>query len=182
MFLALNKAYKSCLGASEGTLPLHPWQSVLTHLQIISLPPFTLPTCSDTIPHSTHTSFQGKGERIHVQISCITFRNGVICEEFLSCCRTECPTSWWLYLRYKQVSTLKSGNNFKNVSLARSSDGDILLVHIHKNPRSVLSAASTQSAFTHHHSIQSFLHNFKKLFSKHLLNLEKKWIMMLSDV
>lgn len=90
-FLALNKAYKSCLGASEGTLPLHPWQSVLMHLQIITLPPFTLPACSDTIPDSTRTSFQGKGERIHAQISCITFRKGVICEEFLSCCKTECP-------------------------------------------------------------------------------------------
>lgn len=109
--LALNKVYKSCLGVSEGTLPLHPWQIVLMHLKIITLPSFTLPTCSHTIPDST--SFQGKGERIHAQISCITFRSGVVCEEFLSCCRTKCPTGWWLQFRYKQIPTLKSGNNFK---------------------------------------------------------------------
>lgn len=120
--LAPNKAYKSCLGALEGTFSLHPWHSVLMHLQIITLPSFTLPTCSNTIPDSTRTSFQGKGEKMHAHVSCITFRNGVICEEFFSCCRTECPTSWWLELRYKHVSTLKSRINFKNVSLARSSD------------------------------------------------------------
>lgn len=132
------------------------------HLQKITPSSFTLPTCSDTIPDFTCTSFQGKGERIDAQISCITLRNGggfcPVAEQSAPQVDDDCR------LRYKQIPTLKSGNNFKNVSLARSSDGDILLVHIHKHPCSVLSGDSLQTAFTHHHSIQCFQHYFKKVF------------------
>lgn len=39
--LAMNEAYKFCLSALEGILPSHPWQSILTQLQMITLPPFT---------------------------------------------------------------------------------------------------------------------------------------------
>lgn len=83
MNAGMNEAYKLCLSASGGIPLLYLWQTVLTQLQMITLPPFTLPICSsDMIPACMYTPFQGKGKRIYVQVLGSTFREDITCDSW----------------------------------------------------------------------------------------------------
>lgn len=90
--LVMNEAYKFCLTVSEGILPLHLWQSILTQLQMVMLPPFTLPICSKHFLTACVLLSTAKVKEILYN----TFRDGVTCKGFLSCCKMKSSTNQWL--------------------------------------------------------------------------------------
>lgn len=71
--LAMNEACKFCLTVSEGNLLLHLRQSILIQLQMVMLPPFTLPICSKYFPTACVLHSKAKVK----EILCNTFRDGV---------------------------------------------------------------------------------------------------------
>ena len=101
---AMNEAYKFCSSASGGILPQHLWQTVLTQLQMITLPPFTLPICSDMIPACT---LLFKADAKEYMFEFYVPPSEITCEGFF------CPVAGQSAVQvddsYVLISTLKDG-------------------------------------------------------------------------